>query len=149
MLSLTVPEPLDTLKERVRSTEHQATAGNTQERGTKKPEPHEPRKRRRKIPKNSTTWEQGPSTVACTREYVKRPVQPYREALTRRPSTPADIHQPGPRSRTTARSVALTKEARTEVHKSERQHREGREDIHNRPQASTSKPPTPEENVEA
>ena len=68
-------------------------------------------------------------------------MQPLSVSSTQGPSTPADVHQLGPRSRTTARCAAtLTKKALAGEHQSERQHREGYEDKHNLPLEFTRRP---------
>ena len=68
-------------------------------------------------------------------------MHPKSVSSTQGPSTPADVHQLGPRSRTTASCVAtLNKEARTKEHWGEKQHRDGYEDKHNLPLEFTRKP---------
>ena len=106
--------------------------------------------RKERTPRSPTTWKQRTFTAACEKGYEKDAVQPYCRHTTRRPSTPADVHQLGPRSCRTAQSVAtLIKKALLEKRYSERQLSGGNKvDLH-RPLESTSKPQTPEQDVEA
>ena len=95
-------------------------------------------------PKSPATWKQRTFTAACEKGYEKDAVQPYCRHTAWGPSTPADVHQLGPRSCRTARSVAtLTNEALTDKRQSERQLSGGNKVELCRPLESTSKPQPP------
>ena len=145
MLSSTIPEPLDTPKENCKGRRNaRKQPGKLVQGEQARDDKAQEDTQRREPQKHPTTWEQRAFTAACVMEYEKDAVQPYCRHTTRGPSTPANVHQVGPRGCTTGRSAAiLTNKALTEKRQSERQLSGGNKVEHYRPLTSTSKPRPP------
>ena len=144
MLSLIVPEPLDAPKESSRRLKNARRQPGRPGQGEGPGQQRTGKHQKERTPKSPTTSKQRTFTVACEKEYEKDAVQPYCRHTAWGPSTPADVHQLGPRSCRTARSVAtLTNEALTDKRQSERQLSGGNKVELCRPLESTSKPQPP------